>query len=123
MMSKLDRTEIGLLIALPILILIAFILPKWVVNYIHVSMGTGMVALGVMIQMRAGLVSFGQGLYFCVGGYAAGMTVKFLGISDLFVLLAIGVVAALILSAIQQAKPAAKAMRHAVACCCRFTQI
>lgn len=100
MMSKLDRSEIGLLIALPILILIAFILPKWVVNYIHVSMGTGMVALGVMIQMRAGLVSFGQGLYFCVGGYAAGMTVKFLGISDLFVLLAIGVVAALILSAI-----------------------
>ena len=100
MINKLDRTEIGLLIALPVLILIAFVLPKWVVNYVHVSMGTGLVALGVMIQMRAGLVSFGQGLYFCVGGYAAGMTAKFLGVSDLFVLLALGIIAALVLSAI-----------------------
>lgn len=61
-------------------------------------MGTGLVALGVMIQMRAGLVSFGQGLYFCVGGYAAGMTAKFFGITDLFLLLAIGIVSAFVLS-------------------------
>ncbi|MFK7878022.1 MAG: hypothetical protein AB8B71_20010 [Paracoccaceae bacterium] len=66
-MSNLDRTEVGLLIGLPLLIACGFILPQWVVNYVHVSMGTGLVALGVMIQMRAGLVSFGQGLYFCIG--------------------------------------------------------
>lgn len=100
MIKNLDRTEIGLLIALPILIIIAFILPKWLVNYVHVSMGTGLVALGVMIQMRAGLVSFGQGLYFCVGGYAAGMMAKFFGITDFFVLLAVGILAALVLSAL-----------------------
>ncbi len=100
MIKNLDRTEIGLLIALPILIIIAFILPKWLVNYVHVSMGTGLVALGVMIQMRAGLVSFGQGLYFCVGGYAAGMMAKFYGITDFFVLLAVGILAALVLSAL-----------------------
>ena len=100
MTKTLNRTEIGLLIALPLLILVAFILPKWIVNYVHVSMGTGLVALGVMIQMRAGLVSFGQGLYFCVGGYAAGMMAKFLGVTDFFVLLASGIVAALILSAL-----------------------
>ncbi len=98
MTKHLDRTEIGLLIALPFLILVAFMLPKWIVNYVHVSMGTGLVALGVMIQMRAGLVSFGQGLYFCVGGYAAGMMAKFLGITDFFVLLASGIIAALVLS-------------------------
>ncbi|MGH1417706.1 MAG: branched-chain amino acid ABC transporter permease [Hyphomicrobiaceae bacterium] len=100
MIKSLDRTELGLIIALPILICIAFILPKWIVNYVQVSMGTGLVALGVMIQMRAGLVSFGQGLYFCVGGYAAGMAAKFMGISDLFVLLVIGVLAAFMLSII-----------------------
>ncbi|MEJ2020818.1 MAG: branched-chain amino acid ABC transporter permease [Maritimibacter sp.] len=100
MTKHLDRTEIGLLIALPFLILVAFVLPKWIVNYVHVSMGTGLVALGVMIQMRAGLVSFGQGLYFCVGGYAAGMMAKFLGITDFFVLLASGIIAALIVSAL-----------------------
>jgi len=97
---KMDRTETGLLLALPLLILIAFVLPKWVVNYVQVSLGTGLVALGVMIQMRAGLVSFGQGLYFCVGGYAAGMLAKFLGISDLFLLLAAGVLSALVVAGV-----------------------
>ncbi len=94
-MISLDRTEKFLLMGIPILIGLGFILPEWVVNYIQVSLGTGLVALGVMIQMRAGLVSFGQGLYFCIGGYAAGMAGKFIGISDIFVLLAIGIVASL----------------------------
>ena len=98
MIKSIDRTELALILALPILICVAFVLPKWIVNYVHVSMGTGLVALGVMIQMRAGLVSFGQGLYFCVGGYAAGMAAKFLGISDLFLLLALGVLASFLLS-------------------------
>lgn len=98
MTKSLDRTELGLLIALPILICLAFILPKWIVNYIQVSMGTGLVALGVMIQMRAGLVSFGQGLYFCIGGYAAGMAAKFWGITDLFALLVLGLVGAVLIS-------------------------
>lgn len=93
-----DKTEIGLLAALPFLILMGFILPSWIVNYVQVSMGTGLVALGVMIQMRAGLVSFGQGLYFCIGGYAAGMAGKFLGISDIFLLLGLGIGAAIIIS-------------------------
>lgn len=100
MINKPDRTELGLIVALPFLIAIAFILPKWIINYAHVSMGTGLVAFGVMIQMRAGLVSFGQGLYFCVGGYAAGMAAKFFGITDLFALLALGILAALALSVI-----------------------
>lgn len=98
MTKSFDRTELGLIIAIPILICIGFVFPKWIVNYVQVSMGTGLVALGIMIQMRAGLVSFGQGLYFCVGGYAAGMAAKFIGITDLFALLALGIIAALILS-------------------------
>ena len=93
MRSQLDRTEKLLIVGLPILIALGFILPEWIVNYIQVSLGTGLVALGVMIQMRAGLVSFGQGLYFCIGGYAAGMAGKFLGISDIFLLLACGLIA------------------------------
>lgn len=92
-MKKIDLTERLLLLGLPVLIMFGFILPEWIVNYIQVSLGTGLVALGVMIQMRAGLVSFGQGLYFCIGGYAAGMASKFLGISDLFILLFCGIVA------------------------------
>lgn len=93
-----DRTEKCLLISLPLLIIGAFVLPEWIVNYVQVSLGTGLVALGVMIQMRAGLVSFGQGLYFCIGGYAAGMIGKFLGISDFFVLLACGLFSSVLIA-------------------------
>ena len=90
MMKSFDRTEKTLLICIPILIALGFLLPQWIVNYIQVSLGTGLVAISVMTQMRSGLVSFGQGLFFCIGGYSAGMAGKFLGISDLFLLLLLG---------------------------------
>lgn len=92
-----DRTELALLAAFPLLIALALVLPNWIINYVQVSLGTGLVALGVLIQMRAGLVSFGQGLYFCVGGYVAGLAGRYLGVSDLFLLIAMaGVTSALI---------------------------
>ena len=48
-------------------------LPKWLAFMLPIALANGLVVLAVMIQMRAGLVSFGQGLYFCLGGYAAAM--------------------------------------------------
>lgn len=98
MIKPIDRTEWALLALFILLIFSALSLPSWIVNYLQVSLGTGMVALGVLIQMRAGLVSFGQGLYFCIGGYAAGLAGKYLGISDIFVLLILGFVAAFVVS-------------------------
>ncbi|HCP81194.1 MAG TPA: branched-chain amino acid ABC transporter permease [Octadecabacter sp.] len=100
MIRNLDRTEITLLAGIPFLIACGLLLPQWVVNYIQVSLGTGLVALGVMIQMRAGLVSFGQGLYFCIGGYTAGLAGKFFGISDIFVLLLMGIATSVVISGV-----------------------
>ena len=37
-----------------------------------IAIAKGLVALGLMLQLRAGLVSFGQALYYCIGAYAAG---------------------------------------------------
>lgn len=100
MIRNIDKTETALLAAIPILIALAFVLPQWIVNYVQVSLGTGLVALGVMIQMRAGLVSFGQGLYFCIGGYTAGLAGKFFGISDIFVLVLLGIITSLLISGV-----------------------
>lgn len=97
-MKSLDRTEIGLLVALPVLLASILVLPTWLVNYVQVSLGMGLVALGSLVQMRAGLVSFGQGMFFCTGGYAAGMAGKFFGITDLFALLAIGLVSTMLIA-------------------------
>lgn len=100
MTRNIDKTEMVLLAGIPVLILLAFVLPQWIVNYIQVSLGTGLVALGVMIQMRAGLVSFGQGLYFCIGGYTAGLAGKFYGISDIFLLVLLGIITSLLISGV-----------------------
>ena len=48
-------------------------LPKWLASMLQIALANGLVVLAVMMQMRAGLVSLGQGLYFCLGGYAAAM--------------------------------------------------
>lgn len=93
-----DTTEKVLVISLPLLILVGFLVPDWIQFFIQVSMASGLVALGVMLQMRAGLVTFGQGLYFCIGGYAAGMAGHFWGLSDAFVLLILGGVVSVVIA-------------------------
>ena len=64
-----------------------WVLPSWTLNMICISFSMGLVVLGLLILMRAGLVSFGQGLFFCLGGYSAAMLNVFLGASDAFILI------------------------------------
>ena len=72
-------------------------LPQWALFILTIAFARGLVALGLMLLLRAGLVSFGQALYYCLGAYAAGALGKFLGISDIFVqMLAGAAVAALV---------------------------
>jgi ABC-type branched-subunit amino acid transport system permease subunit len=52
---------------------------------VTIAFAKGLVALGLMLLLRAGLISFGQALYYCLGAYAAGALGRFLGISDIFV--------------------------------------
>lgn len=87
-----NKIFLGFAVALPALLAAGAIMPDWVRFLLQVSLASGLAVLGVMLQMRAGLVSFGQGLYFCLGGYAAGMTGHFLGVTDAFVLLALGII-------------------------------
>ena len=71
-------------------------LPQWAMFIVTVAFARGLVALGLMLLLRAGLVSFGQALYFCLGAYAAGALGRFLGIGDIALeMLAGGAVAAL----------------------------
>ena len=50
-----------------------------------IAFARGLVVLGLMLLLRAGLVSFGQALYYCLGAYAAGALGRFFGVSDIFV--------------------------------------
>jgi branched-chain amino acid transport system permease protein len=61
---------------------------------VTIAFAQGLVALGLLLLLRAGLVSFGQALYYCLGAYAAGAIGRFLGISDIFVQMLAGALAA-----------------------------
>jgi len=81
-----------------VLVLLAtagMLLPQWAMFIVTIALANGLVALGLMLLLRAGLVSFGQALYFCLGAYTAGALGRFFGLSDVVVyMLAGGAVAA-----------------------------
>ena len=85
-----DRTLYALLASLVGLLTLGFVLPAWVVFLLMVAFAKALVVLGLVVMMRAGLVSFGQGLYYGLGAYAAGLATNFLGVTDALALVALG---------------------------------
>lgn len=63
-----------------------------------VALAKGLVALGVMLLLRSGLASFGQGLYYCVGAYAVGMSMTYLHWAETLILLPVAVLSAALLA-------------------------
>lgn len=64
--------------------------PSWLLTLLAVSLAKGLVALGLLLLLRAGLVPFGHAMYYCLGGYAAGLGVLWLGLRDALLLAALG---------------------------------
>ncbi|MCA1971896.1 MAG: branched-chain amino acid ABC transporter permease [Caenispirillum sp.] len=95
---RLDKTELALLGLVVALVLAGPLAPGWLIFLVTIALAKALVVQGVVMQMRAGLVSFGQGLFYCIGGYAVGMGGQFFGISAGLVLLALGVAAAVVLA-------------------------
>ncbi|MBY5827339.1 branched-chain amino acid ABC transporter permease [Rhizobium leguminosarum] len=75
------------------LIVAAWALPTW--NFvISIGLAKGLAVLGLVLMMRAGLVSFGQGLYYAIGGYSVGLMVNLWRINEAVLLLIAPVVIA-----------------------------
>ncbi|MGH8678060.1 MAG: branched-chain amino acid ABC transporter permease [Burkholderiales bacterium] len=88
---KPDRTLRIITAALLVLIMSGPFIPRWAMFLSTVSLCYGIVVLGMILLMRTGLVSFGHGLYYCLGAYAAGTLNPFFGISELSIMLACAV--------------------------------
>ncbi len=74
-----------------------FFSPKWLTFLITMAAANGLVSLGIVGLMRGGVVSFGQGMVFAIGGYTAALTFNNLGFTDALGLpLAGGLAAALV---------------------------
>jgi ABC-type branched-subunit amino acid transport system permease subunit len=94
-----DHTVAALAGAFVVFVAAGFFLPSWAVSLVIVSLARGIVALGLVVQFRSGLVSFGQALFFAIGGYAVGLAGLKLRVTDMIVLPLIGVAAATLLGA------------------------
>ena len=85
------------LLCIAILLLVGTVMPRWLTFLLTMSFANGIVALGIMLLMRSGVVSFGQGLVFATGGYTAALGFGVLGVKDgLLLTLGGGVMAALL---------------------------
>jgi ABC-type branched-subunit amino acid transport system permease subunit len=87
-------TEAAVLAAAVLLAAGAFAMPAWLSFLLTLAFAKALVVLGVVVQMRAGLVSFGQALFYCIGGYGVGLGAQWFGLTDAFLLLALGTFAA-----------------------------
>jgi ABC-type branched-subunit amino acid transport system permease subunit len=85
-----DLTLTSLTLALIGLLALGIVLPLWMVFLLTVAFAKALVVIGLVVMMRAGLVSFGQGLYYGLGAYAAGLMTNFLGVTDAIVLVVLG---------------------------------
>ena len=82
-----------------ILLAVGPFLPRWAMFLINVSLCYGIVVLGMLLLMRTGVVSFGHGLYYCLGAYAAGTLDQVFKISDMAVMLVAAVIVTALVSA------------------------
>lgn len=74
--------------------------PKWLLFLTTMAASRGLAVLGIVVLMRGGGASFGQGMFFAVGAYAAALMPQAFGLTDaatraLLGMLAAGVVAAI----------------------------
>lgn len=97
MSRYIDRTFWGLTIGLVVLLLVNFAFEEWMRGIALQSLSRGLVALGLLILWRTGLISFGHALFFGVGAYSAALLQRE-GVDDAFVLLIAGTLAGGILA-------------------------
>jgi ABC-type branched-subunit amino acid transport system permease subunit len=87
------QTLVGL-VALLVLAAAAPFAPAWLVPLATIAFANGLVVLGLVILWRAGLVPFGQALYYATGAYTVALLGRYAGLHDVFVLSAAGALAA-----------------------------
>jgi branched-chain amino acid transport system permease protein len=96
---KRDSSLTALISVSILLLAIGPILPRWAMFLINVSLCYGIVVLGMMLLMRTGVVSFGHGLYYCLGAYAAGTLDQVFKVSDMAVMVIAAIIATTLVSA------------------------
>jgi ABC-type branched-subunit amino acid transport system permease subunit len=91
---RFDRNAIAIVVMGAVLLALGPVLPSWAVSLLNVALCYGTVVLGMMLLMRTGIVSFGHGLYYCLGAYAAGLLDHFGKMPDMLLMVGAGALVA-----------------------------
>jgi branched-chain amino acid transport system permease protein len=83
-----------------ILLLVTPWAPQWLIFLLALALAKGLVVLGLLLLMRTGLVSFGQGLYFGLGAYAAALLAHRGGLADAALMIVAGTACAAAVAAV-----------------------
>lgn len=77
-----------------VLLLAGLVLPKWLLFLVTMAFAQGLAVLGVVLLTRGGGATFGHGMFFALGAYAAALLPTYVSIVDAFVRVAAGTVIA-----------------------------
>ncbi len=85
---------------LGLFVVIGIIVPAWMRYLLTIALCKGIIASGVMLLLKCGLVSFGHALYSAAGAYAVALTVKHLGVREILIIIPVGVAAGILSAAV-----------------------
>lgn len=91
---KIDWTTIAIFAAAIVLSLTISVMPGWIRYIVQLAFAAALASVGVMILLRAGLLSFGQGLFYFLGAYSAALLNKHVGLTDAVATVLVGAVCA-----------------------------
>lgn len=92
--------RISALVAAAVFGMAPLALPSWVMFLLTLALAKSVVVLAIALLLRGGLVSFGHGLFFAVGGYTVGLAMKWFGVREALVLTALGLVVSAAIAAL-----------------------
>ncbi len=81
------------------LVLAGLVMPRWLTFLLTMAAANGLASLGIVVLMRGGVVPFGQGMMFALGGYAAALAYNQLGLRDAVLLPLLGGATAVVIAA------------------------
>jgi branched-chain amino acid transport system permease protein len=77
-------------IASALLLVMPLAVPSWVVFVLTLALAKFMAVLAVALFLRSGLISFGHALFYGIGAYAVGFSIKWWGLTDAVLLVPLG---------------------------------
>jgi ABC-type branched-subunit amino acid transport system permease subunit len=96
----LNQAPRTILICLVLLVALAPVVPGWLLFLLTVAFAKAMVVLGVVLLLRGDLVSFGHSLYYALGAYTVGFSMRNFQIREALILIVLGTLVATALAAI-----------------------